>query len=275
MSSLLLAVVLPPLGFALVMIVLSRAYVGRRPSVRAALVRNKLWKLQFILHPILMLLMISVVSAALQKASSPFTIIAQCALVVVSFNFGVEPFDIPQDKIFLCFFYLHHLAPSLVAASLALATPFSSSWSSSAGATGSGGAGGAILIAAALPSAMVVGHAWALHPISYVHQKRWIDKHRWFGPYVISGCALHYNWWLSLCQHAYPATVASFVILAVLSQYVGRWGLYLRACQLYGWQRQCHPNHDPFEWNKQCAESVGLVATAILASLTVFGGAVG
>lgn len=206
-----------PLGLSLIMIVLAKTFVLKK---RQTILRSKFWKLQFVCHPILVGGLVYL---------TPISQIAVFVLVPIAFNFGVEPFEISKDTTLQLLLYLHHLAPVLAASMVRLQDENSPP-------------------SLSLAQAVLFGHAWMLHPIARLDKKGIIDKQQCFWPYIIVGFVLKCSWWKD------PALVRVQVRMPIALQYASRWGLYLRACWLYGWHHRSHPNFDAFEWNKQFVE---------------------
>ena len=80
----------------------------RTNNVYLISIRNYFWKMQFMLHPVIVFVFLFYASIRSTYSSSVFL---SLTFVPFLFNWGVEPWDIPKDVYFQCFFYIHHLSP--------------------------------------------------------------------------------------------------------------------------------------------------------------------
>lgn len=218
-----------PLALAAVIITLAQTTVQNDRAIRARVTGNLLWKVQFFCHPLIVgSFLFATAASSLHSPAGQAWLPLLLTLFVL--NWGVEPWDQPPDFIFKLCFYSHHLAPLL--------------WS---------------LHAASVPSfdgtmaAMLFGHCWLLHTIGYLDKLGWIDKQRWFVPYMLQGAVLQCLWVRS------QPSLYTYSAGCVALQFVGRWGLYLRIEQLYGVGDAKSPHYDAFESRKQSFEAAGFV----------------
>jgi hypothetical protein len=263
--------VLRVLLLALGLIALSHGVFARYPHFRTRVTRFILWKAQFHLHPLLILVWLWPFRDVVSGGSAPRGLPAWL-LVPTVFNWGVEPWNLPRgDIVFMALFYMHHAAP--VVASVVL----------NAGVLDSrlGSGNEPALFSAVLRwQAVLFAHAWALHPIGALDAKGIIDKQRLFWPYMAQGLLVKGLWWRSVLG-AVPlsSSVPSMLVVLcgpILLQYVGRLGLYWRLCALQN--RQAAPGEppfaslDPFETRKQWAEPAAFLLALILAVVAPAGG---
>ena len=260
---------------------------------RKYIIQNKLWKLQFICHPLLIGTLIAFGSATFtirqgydeddnddgyqrrddgtdNRWYNFIVIVSRILIIPIAFNFGVEPYDMSDDFIFQFCFYLHHLAPILQSSSLSSSSSSSSSMSLRYDTLSSSQSNinkeGILHYNISWEVALLFAHAWTMHPIGYFDKKKWskrfFDKQKLFWPYILLGFIVKYYWWKSIQIQQHQRSMQS--IIFVVCQYVGRWGLYLRLCYLYGWHRRTHPNYDSFEWRKQYAELASFIIAFFL-----------
>ena len=209
--------------------------VRRRPALRKRITSNPLWKVQFALHPVVVGGMVCIS----QLTSNPWWALALCPFV---FNFGVEPWDLPESFIFFGCFYAHHVAP-LLACLL-----------QQAGSSPHAGAEDASSFA--LAQGLVFGHVWLLHTIGTLEKWRIIDKQRWFWPYMVEGALLKLLWFGSVSRLQLATLLPLFV------QFAGRWGLYAYLMRLMGWPKPGDEFYDAFEQRKLPAEFAALILAA-------------
>ena len=239
---------LVPTVLAMLLVLISKFVVGKNPALRKKITQNVLWKTQFALHPLLIFL---VLDRASQQPTTTSSIYYSILIIPFAFNFGVEPYDIPKDPLFLICFYLHHYALILASTTFTFhpnTTPINDIIDDE----------DSILQEQqqqqlfGRSQALLLGHAWMIHSISYAAHNKWIDKQRGFWAYMAMGFVfMTYYWW---CSPSHIVAVASILRLPLYTQYLGRWGLYLRLCIMYGWNEPNHPNYDHFEWMKQPIE---------------------
>lgn len=218
---------------AVLFILFSKRIVAKHPAIRKTITKNPLWKAQMALHPVLVFLILD------RAVDSP--LFYGTLMVPFAFNFGVEPFDIPTDPVFLIFFYLHHYAVVLAAIVTGMAA-------------------NNVEEEFVRAQALLLGHAWTLHTIGFASHKKWMDKQQSFWPYMMLGFLLKIYWWKEL-------NIPIFSVLRVpaYAQFIGRWGLYLRLCYTEGWHKPSHPNYDAFEWKKQPVEAFAFALAYVLA----------
>ena len=154
LASPLLRVLLWPTVLTVLFVVFSK-HVAKYPALRKRITKNPLWKTQLALHPLIVFIL-------LDQAAQSRSVLFAVLLVPFAFNFGVEPFDIPADPIFLGFFYLHHYAV-IWAAGVLLALNQVNEFGRA--------------------QALLMGHAWTLHTIGFASHKGSTNKnpsgHTW------------------------------------------------------------------------------------------------
>jgi len=222
----------PPILEGCMFIALARFYIQKHKDLRSTITSRNAWVTQFFCGPLIIFAALMYASR-LGVADGPWLAML---LTPVLFNFGVEPSEQPDDIIFELAFYSHHFAPLS-----ALIAVQSHEFSSDANAIG---------------VALLFAHIWLLHPLSSL--KRWgiVDKQKYFWPYVALGFVVKIFFWRSII-----AASLWVIVLPVVLQYVGRWGLYMRLMHKYG---QYIPS-DSFEKRKQIWEFVALVSAFALA----------
>jgi hypothetical protein len=170
----------------------------KESKIRSIITKHFLWKLQFFFHPIIVYYFILNNNVLNSLIFIPFL-----------FNFGVEPWDLPNDLIFNIFFYCHHIAPLLLCIYnilLQIEINYSN------------------LIA----QAILFSHAWLLHSIGNLDHLKVINKQKWFWQYMFIGFILKCYWWHSF----YNKDIISYDKAPIFIQYIGRWGLYIRIMKL-------------------------------------------
>ncbi|CAB9497783.1 expressed unknown protein [Seminavis robusta] len=242
-----------PTLLSMAVIALARLCVQPNKALRKTITSNRLWKLQFLCHPIIVagILMASSLPTEKEETTSSFVIMSFATLsVLFAFNFGVEPFDVPNDMMFSLCFYLHHYAV-VVASAIMLSFPTEDDGNHNT------------KFSFGLSQAILLGHAWLLHPVAYLDTKQIIDKQAIFLPYIATGFICMLYWWSQDGDVIIPKVFR----LPVAMQYMGRWGLYVRLCLLTGWHKPDHPNHDSFEWRKQYYELLSFALAFMVSTL--------
>ena len=266
---------------------ISRNIVQKQPDLRRRILANRLWQLQFLLHPIIVFLLVLRASTNINQypdisASGP----AVFPLVLLSpfvFNFAVEPWNQPPDLQFKIAFYAHHIAPLLACCgSLLPAELAPSARRTSEGSDDSFGSLG--LLGAwqrfSFAQAAMFAHLWLLHPMDDLNRRKIIDKQRWFWPYMLQGVFVFgWFWWevVGVIGAMVPRqgeaagseqTISAnllLLILPVFVQLLGRWWLYWRVMCLLGSFKPGDPNYDAFETRRLTVESVLWLASGFLA----------
>ena len=203
----------------------------RTNNVYLISIRNSyFWKMQFMLHPVIVFVFLFYASIRSTYSSSVFL---SLTFVPFLFNWGVEPWDIPKDVYFQCFFYIHHLSPliqmlflqienqKIINNSPSLIIELSSSSTSSTIST---------IHNLAIP--LIYAHIWLLHTIGYLDRLKYIDKQNWFWQYIIQGFVLNLFYWYVYMRNVKFPSFLSWSNFPIICQYIGRWGLYISIQQL-------------------------------------------
>jgi len=227
-------------------------YLPQRPDVRKRITKNRLWKAQFFLHPVIIG---GLVSAALSSEGDSLTAFYAMCLTPFAFNFAVEPWDLPTDSVFKMFFYFHHIAPIVACFNPKVRQD-------------------SLNFTVPVAHGLLFGHVWFLHTMGNLEHWGWIKKMDWFWAYELTGFFVHTFWFWAVffSQNMYAGiSTSSYIfsafrlLLPVLLQYIGRWGLYLRLLQLAGWPEPPYVGYDEFETKKTAVEAGSLVLGAALA----------
>lgn len=239
--------------------------VQPNPSLRRRVTSLLWWKAQFSLHPVLIGLGVFYIGGSrwYSDNGSQTALLRMLALSPFVFNWGVEPYDMPDDKIFRMLFYLHHIAPLCTVV-----------------VTGDGHdptRGDDISFAAA--QALVFGHLWCLHTFFTLERYEILSKQSLFLPYHVQGMVVFFVYWVALFRLVGDATTATDGVddtfffwtsmtlklsMPLLLQLLGRWGLYLRLLRV---DPDGPAKDDQFERRKQPVELALLVGMAGAAKL--------
>jgi len=209
-------------------------------AARAKITGRKLWKAQFLCHPIIVFFFTFLAGSVPHSRAK--AVLALC-ITPFAFNWGVEPWDLPPDPIFFLCFYAHHLAP--IAACLVSTT-------------------------APMAQALLFAHGWQLHTIGSLDRlpkNHWahVSKQLWCGPYYLQGFLVQCFWWHSIGTSFGGQPSSEIVrLLPVLIQFAGRWGLYLRLEALMGHPQVTDPKYDALEARKQGVELGGFALAFLL-----------
>lgn len=223
--------IVPPLLLSALFFYVSQTIVNADAVLRARIIRIPLWKLQFFCAPVAMFVCLRA-AARSSPTSWPW---AAMALTPFCWNFAVEPWALPNDRLFRGAFYTHHVAPILACVQMQ-----SQRFHSDGG----------------MAQALLFAHCWLLHPIGNFDHWGIISKQILFWPYISSGFLCMVYWWSS-------STTSMLAAAAVALQYAGRWGLFLRLIALYG----APMSADRFEVRKQPAELASFAVAFAVVSL--------
>ena len=134
-------------------------------SIRKHITSQFLWKLQFFLHPI-------IIGGGVYWIGHNGSTISLVLLSPFCFNFAVEPYDMPSDRLFQALFYLHHIAP-LMTLLFQPETPATDE-------------------TFAVTQGVAFGHLWCLHTFFTLDRYNVVNKQSLFWPYTVQGALVFF-----------------------------------------------------------------------------------